>query len=666
MHPIFNTIENGDFNNFVELLEKNPHYLSEKDEDGWNLLPLVVHYDLPSFTQHLLTKLNAEDISLSEPYHPLYVAMENRQLDQLSILLKNEKISTDIAFRGQDTPFHYALYVKDDELIKILQERNSNPFIENSRKNIAFSSIIEQNREEVFNYYYNQNDLGLQFEKYPYLIIDTLKSNNLVMFEKLFPYYKGNIDTLLDLAISNSNVQIVNYLIDNGEVIPGKEQIIKIIELSCIKYSDQDKQDSALNLLDFLVKIKVSFNEMINLKGQNAWMLALNNNNIQAFEVLLNSKMEDMNITDERNSSVLAYAIEQHNPIFVENILKRKVNINYADVYKNTPLIKAVIYGKREIVQEILKYRPLLNEINDKGDSALNIAIRGKRMDLVEDLIWKGAEISTNPTNLIEKNELFGFGVANHWEKLLDYDSLNQINNFSALVKLGFPINKTNEKGDNLLQHFIKNGFLSNFYALINNINAINLNDNDNNSLIMLAAMKPGDEYFLTFINKYQSIDFGVINNQGKNVYDLCIDSSNSTKLIALISSDTKLSQENALKSLFFLAENGILSKNWTKLSQVIPNIQKQIDPEGNSLLMLSAKGKNYDNFQLLFSLTEPNLDSHYTNNQEQTLIDVLDKYINEPELEKFTQLLSHYFTKNLIKKDNLIINDNPIKKFKA
>ena len=81
---------------------------------------------------------------------------------------------------------------------------------------------------------------------------------------------------------------------------------------------------------------------------------------------------------------------------------------------------------------------------------------------------------------------------------------------------------------------------------------------------------------------------------------------------------------------------------------------------------MLSAKGKNYDNFQLLFSLTEPNLDSHYTNNQEQTLIDVLDKYINEPELEKFTQLLSHYFTKNLIKKDNLIINDNPIKKFKA
>lgn len=665
MHPIFNAIENGDFDNFTELLEKNPHFLSEKDEDGWSLLPLVVHYDLPNFTKYLLTKLKTEDIASSEPYHPLYVAMENRQLEQLAILLKNEKVPTDISFRGKDTPFHYALYVKDDNLINILKERDSNPFIENSRKNIAFSSIIEENKEDVFNYYYNKNDVKTQFEKYPYLIIDALKSNNLFMFEKLFSYYKGNIDVLLDLAISNSNVQIVDYLIDSGEVIPGKEQIVKIIDLSCIKYSDEDKQKSALNLLNFLVDIKISFNEMLNLKGQNAWMLALNNNNTAAFEVLLNSKMEDMDIIDEKNSSVLAYAIEQHNPMFVENILKRKVNIDYIDIYKNTPLIKAVIYGNKKIIQEILKYRPLLNEINDRGDSALSIAIKNKRMDIVEELIWKGAEITTNPTNLIEKNELFGFGITNHWEKLLDFDSLNQINNFSALVKLGFPINKVNDNGDNLLQHFIKNGFLSNFYALINNIQAINLNDNDNNSIIMLAAKKPGDEYFLTLLNKYKSIDFGVINNQGKNVYDLCIESSNPTKLTALISFDQQLSQENALKSLFFLAEHGNLLKNWTKLSQMIPNIQQKICSQGNSLLMLSAKGKNYDNFKLLLNLTDINFNSSYTNNKEETLIDILDKNIIEPELDKFTQLLSHYVTQNLINQDDLTIKNNSIKNLK-
>lgn len=648
MHPIITAIEQDDFTTFVDIITKDPISLNQKDQDGWNLLPLAIQYGMPEFRDVLLEHMTMEMIETSEPLHPFMVAINNKSSESAVAVMKNSKVNPDSLFKNKETALHYAFFLGDDTLATALIERGADPFIKNNQGISPFTLTIQKNKQEAFDTFINRDNFEEHFEID--WIKNSIKYNNRYMFEELYPYFDGNIDDLFKVAIGFQNIEIVVSIINTGDFMPGKQQVTDIVELMCKQYSNPVEIEAALEIADFLFSIKTPFQDFVNQKGQSAWMLAIEHDNEPIFERLIQETHDSVNTVDSDSHTPLVYAIVKNKPQFVAKLLERNANPNHVDHNKDTPLLKAVRRGNTEIVKELLKYPVLVNELNSVNENALSLAIHMKRMDLVEALIWAGGEITTNPAKFIENNDVYHISASGAYEKLLTNTETKEINNFRALVQLGFNLNTTNEKGNTLLVHFIKEGYLANFHALLKCMINGNQNDSDGNSALMCGMKKNADDYSIAMLLKISDLDLTVINNQGQNVYDVCIESRSGKRLETLLNYDPNLTPDNALKSLFAITEYGNLEAVWNKFQNVIPNLENKKNKDGNSLIMLATKGANADNLNFLLNQPKIKFSSQETNNSGQSLADLVKSLEPEP-LGNFTEILSQYISSRKKKK---------------
>lgn len=670
MHPIFNAIETDSFDQFVELINSHPEYLNELDSDGWNLLPLSIQYQMPEYTDFLLSKLSAEQINNSQPIHAVQLALEQNNFSLVNQLLLNEKIDPNHLYKGHETAFHYAVFTDNKEMIDILLNRNADIFINNKQGVSAFELAIQK----------NNNDLLEKFLESPifkdfYLeqwIKSAVDNNNVYAFEQLIPYFTGNLDPYFDRATALGNLEVMVSIIDTGLFIPGKNQITDIVDLMCQVYPETSKQEASLELANFLFEIETPFQDFTNSEGQTAWMLAIRNRNNIIFNRLINDTSETVNSIDSKKYSPLMYAIEQNSVDHVKKLLKRKANPNHQDINNDTALIKAVRRGYKDIVDCLLdgNIGIHINDINNNNESALSLAIHLKRMDMVYSLIWYGADISTNPVNFIKQQEVYQIGLNSQMEQWTSTDQ-QTIKDFTALVQLGLNINRTNENGDTLLLHFIKEGYRANFYAVLQtNVQANHL-DSDNNSPLMCAMKKKTDDYVIGLLTKVAGLDLSFKNNDGDNVYDLCIKSNSAEKLHYLLRYDNNLSQENIYKALPSLVANGQLAFHWDKIANALgendlSTLNNFQDVKGNSLLMNAILNNNKTNFDFLIDHPSFSFSTNITNKENDNIVDLINK-LPEEDGYYFTDVLSKYIL-NQKKKTPITsksINNNSINKMR-
>lgn len=651
MHPIFQALENDSFEEFTNLINSNPEYLAEVDEDGWSLLSLSIHYNMPEFAELLLDKMTTEQINNGTPFHPLNVAIENKFFDLGKMIISHDNFDPNYLFKAKENALHYALTLQQDDWVEILLEKGVDIFSQNSNGRSPFQMAIEKHKEDILDEFLESPLLRNRFdEDWIRVCVD---SNNVYAFEELYPHMKSSMDKYFERAVAKGHVEMMTSIIDTGMFMPGKQHITDIVDLMCIVYEDPKKQEAALELADYLFDINTPFQNFINNKGQTAWMLAIKYNNNIIFDRLINETVETVNNIDNNQYSPLMYAVEAGSLPYVSKLLKRKANPNHTDIYNDTALIKAVRLGKLEIVQEILKYPVLVNEINKHKESALSIALHDKRMDIVFNLLWHGADISTNPITYINKQELMQIGLTGELEKWTAIDE-QEIKHFKAMVQLGLNLNRVNENGDTLLLHYIKDGYLSNFHALLEcNIEA-NHKDKENNSAIMCAMNKNSDSYAIQLLSKIKNLDLSVVNNQGENVYDICVDSqfNNLAKAEALLQYDPNITKENLLKIMPIIAKDGILLNHWEKIQQVLGEdislFSNIIDKNSNTLLMNCVLGNNKDNFKFLTSQPLINIASNKINKDNENVVDLINR-LPEPSAIEFTNLLSKYL--NISKK---------------
>lgn len=643
MHPIFQALENDSFEEFSQLITSHPEYLDEIDEDGWSLLSLSVHYNMPEFAQLLLDKMTTEQINSGKPLHPLNVAIENKFFDLGKLIISHDNFDPNYLFKAKENALHYALTLQQDDWVEILLERGIDIFSPNANGRSPFQMAIEKHKDDILDEFLESPLLRSRFdEDWLRVCVD---SNNIYAFEELYPHMKGNMDKYFERAVAKGHVEMMMAIIDTGMFMPGKQHITDIVDLMCIVYEDPKKQEAALELADYLFAINTPFQNFINNKGQTAWMLSIKYNNNIIFDRLINETVETVNNIDNHKYSPLMYAVEAGSLPYVTKLLKRKANPNHTDISNDTALIKAVRLGKLEIVQEILKYPVLVNEINKYKESALSIALHDKRMDIVFNLLWHGADISTNPVTFINKQELMQIGLTGELEKWTAVDE-QEIKNFKAIVQLGLNLNRVNEKGDTLLLHYIKEGYLSNFHALLECKIDANHKDQDNNNAIMCAMTKNSDSYAIQLLSKVKNLDFSNVNNQGQNVYDLCAQSNSLGKAEALLQYDPNINKDNLLKIMPILTTHGILGNHWEKIQEVfgedISLINNFVDSQGNTLLMHSVLGQNRDNFKFLTSQPLISIPSNKINKNNDNVVDLINRLPEEKAVD-FTNLLTKY-----------------------
>lgn len=657
---IFDFIEKDDFEGFKHFVSNNNSALLEKDGDNWSVISLLAHYAMPEYIDFILPLLKEEDINLATPLHPLFIALEDNDYDMIQNFIKEDKINFNTTWKNNENIVHYLIHRDKPELVlNILKsEKIKNLFTVSDDGKQLLNLVIEKGYNNILEEITSQVTFSEHFSDN--IIFDSIRYKNFEAFESLYSYYDiDKVDTLFNYALKLENIEVLNFLMNTGDIIPGKDQIIQLIDLVCKKYEKELENEAAQEIIDFLFSIKTNFNSFSNENGENIWMLAIQNNNDYLFDRLINENNESLNFQDETEQTPLFFAINSLNPYYVEKILKRKADPNHLDYMHNNALLYAIgqevwtyedIQDKHKIVQCLLDYRADFNHKNKHGESALSLAIHKKDMDIVAMLLWKGANLLHNPAKFIKSQDMFHLNAAGTFEMGNPIVEEKTIDNFIALKQLGFSLSQKNENDESFTMFFVKEGYLANFLAIYNLLTDEQSNeiDSQGNSLIMNAIKKKNDDFALKLLFYFQNINLEVVNKNNETVYDLCADLGNSAKMEALVSYDSNLTPEKIRKALPLILKYGDISKYWSEFIAIDPTISQFKDKDKNNLFMLCASQANFKNIDFLFS-KGIEYNSKDLNTQKQNLMNILVSLPEEHENSVYRTL--DYLKKQVKKK---------------
>lgn len=649
---IFDLIEEDNFIDFKSFVSNNKKSLLLKDSDDWSVISLLAHYNMPEYIDFILPFMTKEDINLSTPMHPLFVALEDKDFKMIDSFIDKDNFDFNFIYKNNENIVHYLLHRDMPELaLKIITNKKIDNLFSVSYDgkqllNLAikkgFNNIVEEITSQVI---FPEN-----FTKE--MIFDSVNYKNQEGFEILYQHYNiDNIDELFNYALNANNLQALNYILNSGDIIPGKEQIVKLINIVSKNYKLETEDESAKDIINFLFEIKVNFNSFSNENGENIWILAIKNSNDYLFNKLINETNESLNFKDSNEYSPLFYAINSLNVTYVKKILERKGNPNHIDYLKNNSLIYAIgqevwtpqdIKDKEEIVKDLLKYKADFTHKNQHGESALSLAIHKKEMNNVSQLLWKGASLTHNPVKFINSQDVFNLNHNGSFEQLAPIIEEKTIDNFIALKQLGFSLSQKNENNESFTMFFIKEGYLANFLAILNLLNKDEINEIDNNgdSLIMNAIKKKNDDFALKILFYFKDLDLNVVNENGENVYDLCANFGNCLKMETLINNDSNLTVKKIQQALPLILKYGDISKYWKEFILIDPTLINFKDIDKNNLFMICASNANFNNIDYLFK-EGIKYNSKDINLQKQTFMDIVISLPEEHE-EKVSKTLSY------------------------
>lgn len=291
----------------------------------------------------------------------------------------------------------------------------------NDIKTLQILFEITDDQEQLLHYQTNECWSGLHFaaynnkleamkfflEKAAYLgkdIIKDLKDN------------KGN--TPLIIAAGKGNVDIVDYLIEQGCDLHQKNQLGENAVLVAAKYGQ-------LAILAFLDEKGASLMG-VNEKGENATMLAAAHGHYDSFIFLMKQgvpvdlkdkqgktifqralesgqiEIADLLVagsTPEEKNDALLQAVESGDLMRVRWLVEHGASLSVMNNSKMTPMLLATSYGHLEIINYFLSLdNPPIQDKDSQGDNVLFVAIKKRHQLIVERLL------KSNHFSLEDKN----------------------------------------------------------------------------------------------------------------------------------------------------------------------------------------------------------------------------------------------------------------------
>lgn len=312
----------------------------------------------------------------------------------------------------------------------------------NDMKNLKSEEEIINTKIENNNIFHNACIIGDKkrileiLNNYPHLYkLSNIDGNNCI----LLLIKSGFYDIAKDII--NKNRDILKLLDNSGNTIIQNtinkdflDYLIDICPLEILNNININGTETPLVYLFLLLKkdreylklIKKLISKGINLNIPLEYLPlcnAIDNNDEELFNLLINEKNIDLNLFDNYNRTPLICAIERNNEKFIIKLVEKGANINLIDNYRERLPINVIIKNRNPKLFELfMKFNPDLTIIDNKMNTPLHYLI-----------------YSNNKYKWINNNSLL---------KILNKENLN-VKNLKGLTVKDL-INSYNKKNNNI------------------------------------------------------------------------------------------------------------------------------------------------------------------------------------------------------------------------
>lgn len=216
---------------------------------------------------------------------------------------------------------------------------------------------------------------------------------------------------------------------------------------------------------------------------------------IETYSYLIDKIKLNPNIIGENGETPLHYLVRKknHNEI-VKYFLNKKADVNKVDKTGNNAFMNATSGKELDIVELLLPLVKNINHSNEKGETALHLAVQSGSPEIVSFLIRNNADVKS-----VSKNGNLAFSLFQAYKKprLGDNSFEEKLN---ILKNNGVSLSSMNEKGETLYHIAVTKNDLNLLKSLENK--GININAKDHNGMTVLhkAASMSKDDTILKYL----------------------------------------------------------------------------------------------------------------------------------------------------------------------
>lgn len=373
MDQIFNLIKSKDYKRLKDIIEKDTELNLNIFDDQNNYL---IHYVLLNDQVDILKIILKRDIRLDildiDGRTILHIPIKFNLISTLKILLDYNSdligISIiDIKDKLGLTALHYCVILNNFECFKLLIKKNSDPLIRDNQGNNVLHLALKYNRSNMINY-----------------LIEIINLN----------FLSNNHETILQLALSYKNIELVNTLLKKKINLNNQEQEYG---LGAIHQSILNKN---VSVTDNIIKSGADIN-LQDYYGNTALMYAINENLINHVKLFLNYSYLNYNLTNFNGETALHLIFKNYDNYneFKNIIIKLITNtdLNIQDNNGNTCLHLIIQNDLLKQYSEILETKELNIFIKDNN----NIS----SYDFIKDSSEKIQIIVNSFYNYLQKNK---------------------------------------------------------------------------------------------------------------------------------------------------------------------------------------------------------------------------------------------------------------------
>ncbi len=190
--------------------------------------------------------------------------------------------------------------------------------------------------------------------------------------------------------------------------------------------------------------------------GSSPLQMACATSNFRAVSLLLEKGSGfDISQESELHPSALAYAAAKADIPIAKALIARKANLDTLSITREPLLVWCIAHGRYIIAESLIHAGADLQRSNQKGLSALDVAIEKQQRHLVELLLSKGAT-SGKPEKTSSHQPILHRCMELEWGDLIP-----------LLVKQGVDINVVNAAGKSAVDIALESGKTEQFYTLV-------------------------------------------------------------------------------------------------------------------------------------------------------------------------------------------------------
>ena len=336
---------------------------------------------------HKKTKMSDETLRQAEIVSYIIKAFENKKYDVV-VRLENILKGGNLRYNSPSLP-RCANRGVALELVRTLLKNGASPDSTDEFNVYALTRAIENRNFEMMNMLI---DKGADLRSYVGITAMQCAVKEGLTQTVAFLIKKGadvnaipaRNETYLGIAVKRGELKMAELLIENGA------------------YFDKDSTEGKV-LLTAASSLKPELEKLLNKGGKADILRKIKaakrlNTLIESGEVKgaleLIETLEDLNVMNETGKTHLLYAIELHENIIADMLIKKGADLNLQDIAQQTPLIAAVRYKNILMVNELIAGGAKIDIADFNGKTPLILAAEFAYEDCAETLLKNGANVS--------------------------------------------------------------------------------------------------------------------------------------------------------------------------------------------------------------------------------------------------------------------------------